>query len=489
MHEDFDQCLRAVRSKDSRFDGWFVTAVITTGIYCRPSCPVVPPRPRNMRFYPSAAAAQDAGYRACKRCRPDASPGSPQWNYRADLVARAMRLISDGVVDRVGVSGLATQLGYSVRQVQRVVVAELGAGPAALARAQRTQTARVMIETTKLAMTDISLAAGFASLRAFNDAIRATFAQTPTQLRESAATGRAQTVAGTLPLRLPFRPPLHLDLFTDVAGHSVPGIEECEEGVYRRSMTLPHGPGILTVLTPPPKATQVEVQLAVQDLRDLAVAISRTRRMLDLDADPVAIDERLAADPYLADCVTSAPGRRVPGAFDATELAVRVLLDDTRRAGRAALARLVETYGKPIDDPSGALTHQFPTAEAIAAADPDALPGPSPSRSALHALATALASGALDLSAGADREDARHQLFDLVHLDGRAIEAIAMRAMRDPDAFDPMDQVVRCGARTLGFAVDDEYIDCHAARWKPWRAYATQHLIHAADRAGCDRPA
>src|SRR5713226_5704399 len=189
MHEDTERCVRAVQSKDARFDGWFFTAVRTTGIYCRPSCPAMPPKRENMRFFPSAAAAQQAGFRACKRCRPDATPGSPLWNERADLVARAMRLIADGVIDAGGVPGLAARLGYSVRQLERQLVAELGAGPLALARAQRAQTARLLIETTALPMADVAFAAGFASIRAFNDTVRGVFALSPTQLRDRASRG------------------------------------------------------------------------------------------------------------------------------------------------------------------------------------------------------------------------------------------------------------------------------------------------------------
>src|ERR1700729_1570125 len=196
--EDFDSCYRAVQSRDARFDGWFYTAVTSTGIYCRPSCPVVPPRPEHMVFYPSAAAAQLAGYRACKRCRPDASPGSPLWNERADLVARAMRLIADGVMDTGGVPGLAARLGYSVRQVERQLQAELGAGPLALARAQRAQTARLLIETTTLPMSDVAFAAGFASVRTFNDTVRQVFALAPGQLRDRAGRGQADTTAGSI---------------------------------------------------------------------------------------------------------------------------------------------------------------------------------------------------------------------------------------------------------------------------------------------------
>src|SRR6266481_5881359 len=225
MHEDTERCIRAVQSKDARFDGWFFTAVLTTGIYCRPSCPVVPPKPQNMRFFPSAAAAQQAGFRACKRCRPDASPGSPEWNERADLVARAMRFISDGVVDRAGVAGLAAQLGYSVRQVERQLLAELGAGPLALARAQRAQTARLLIETTALPMGDVAFAAGFASIRAFNDTVREVFALSPSELRRRATRGHAPAAPGALTLRLPFRLPLVPDnVFGHLAATAVPGV-------------------------------------------------------------------------------------------------------------------------------------------------------------------------------------------------------------------------------------------------------------------------
>src|SRR3954469_10102099 len=208
VYECRERCVRAVQSKDARFDGWFFTAVLTTKIYCRPSCPVVPPKVENMRFYPSAAAAQQAGFRACKRCRPDASPGSPEWNDRADLVARAMRLIADGVVDRDGVPGLAAKLGYSVRQIQRQLLAELGAGPLAIARAQRAQTARLLVETTPVPLGDVAFAAGFASVRTFNDTVREIFAQTPSELRLRARNRQQSAAPGTLTLRLPFRQPL-----------------------------------------------------------------------------------------------------------------------------------------------------------------------------------------------------------------------------------------------------------------------------------------
>ena len=343
MHNDTERCVRAVQSKDARFDGWFFTAVITTGIYCRPSCPVVPPKPRNMRFFPSAAAAQQAGFRACKRCRPDASPGSPQWNERADLVARAMRLIADGVIDRDGVPGLAARLGYSVRQVERQLLAELGAGPLALARAQRAQTARLLIETSELQMGDIAFAAGFSSIRTFNETVLEVFALAPTELRRRAARRGAPATAGALSLRLPFRAPLSPDsLFGHLAATAVPGVEEWRDGAYRRTLRLPHGHGVVSLA---PGAEYIACQLALTDLRDLAIAISRCRRLLDLDADPVAVADLLRADLMLAPLVDKSPGRRVPRTVDAREFAVRAVL------GQQVSTAAARTHAAPRGGP------------------------------------------------------------------------------------------------------------------------------------------
>ena len=382
MYNDTERCVRAVQSKDARFDGWFFTAVVTTGIYCRPSCPVVPPKVKNMRFYPSAAAAQQAGFRACKRCRPDASPGSPEWNQRADLVARAMRLIADGVVDRDGVPGLASRLGYSTRQIERQLLAELGAGPLALARAQRAQTARLLIETTALPMGDVALAAGFASIRAFNDTVAEVFALPPTELRRRAARGNPAPTPEALSLRLPLRAPLFPDnLFGHLAATAVPGVEEWRDGAYRRTLRLPHGHGIVTLR---PLPDHISCQLALSDLRDLAIAISRCRRLLDLDADPVAIGDLLRGDPLLAPLVDKAPGRRVPRTVDAAEFAVRAVLGQqvSTSAARTHAGRLVAAYGERVTDPVGGLTHLFPDPATLAALDLAAQAPAAPERAA-----------------------------------------------------------------------------------------------------------
>ncbi|WP_305733662.1 DNA-3-methyladenine glycosylase 2 family protein [Streptomyces sp. TRM70350] len=476
MHTDTERCLRAVQSKDARFDGWFFTAVLTTGIYCRPSCPVVPPRPENMVFHPSAAACQQAGFRACKRCRPDTTPGSPAWNRRADLVARAMRLIADGVVDREGVPGLAARLGYSARQIERQLLAELGAGPLALARAQRAQTARLLIETTALSMAEIAFAAGFSSVRTFNDTVREVYALTPGDLRARAPRGPAGGTPGALSLRLPFRAPLNPDnLFGHLAATAVPGVEEWRDGAYRRTLRLPYGHGIVA-LTPRPD--HIACRLALGDLRDLPVAISRCRRMLDLDADPVAVDDQLRADPVLAPLVDKAPGRRVPRTVDEAEFAVRAVLGQqvSTAAARTHAARLVTAHGEPVDDPEGGLTHLFPSVDALASVDPESLAMPRTRRTTFTTLVGRLADGSLHLGVESDWPQTRAQLLALPGFGPWTADVIAMRALGDPDAFLPTDLGIRRAAGELGLPSTPAALTARAAAWRPWRAYAVQYL-------------
>ncbi|MGW5778983.1 AlkA N-terminal domain-containing protein [Streptomyces sp. NPDC003863] len=479
MHTDTERCVRAVQSKEARFDGVFFTAVRTTRIYCRPSCPAVPPKPENMEFHPSAASCQRAGYRACKRCRPDTSPGSPQWNVRADAVARAVRLIQDGVVDREGVPGLARRLGWSTRQIERQLLAELGAGPLALARAQRAQTARLLIETTPMPFGEIAFAAGFSSIRTFNDTVREVFALTPGELR-ARATRRAPLGAaatpGVISLRLPFRAPLEpSNLFGHLAATAVPGVEEWRDGAYRRTLSLPYGHGIVSLA---PRPDHIACRLFLTDPRDLTHAISRCRRLLDLDADPVAVDEQLRTDPLLAPIVDKAPGRRVPGTVDAAEFAVRAVLGQqvSTAAARTHAARLVTAHGVPIEDPEGGLTHLFPGPEALAALDPESLALPRSRRTTLLTLVRALADGSLPLGPADDREEARARLLALPGFGPWTTEIIAMRALGDPDAFLPGDLGVRRAAEGLGLPGTPAALTARAAHWRPWRAYAVQYL-------------
>jgi AraC family transcriptional regulator, regulatory protein of adaptative response / DNA-3-methyladenine glycosylase II len=486
VHEDFDRCYRAVQSKDARFDGWFVTAVLTTRIYCRPSCPVRPPFARNVRFYPTAAAAQRAGFRACKRCRPDASPGSPEWNVRGDVVARAMRLIADGTVDREGVTGLAARVGYTTRQLERLLQAEVGANPLALARAQRTQTARVLIETTDLPFGDVAFAAGFSSIRQFNDTVRTVCDVTPTALRQRARArfGRGDAGAvGMLSLRLPVRTPFAYEgLFGHLAASAVPGVEEVRDGAYRRTLRLPTGNGIVS-LTPEPD--HVRCCLVLDDFRDLSTAIARCRRLLDLDADPEAVVDTLGADAGLSPLVAKAPGQRIPRTVDEAELALRVVLGQqvSVKAARTHAARLVAAYGQPLTDANGGLTHVFPAVEHLADIDPRHLAFPKSRQRSLIALVQALAAGDVVLDAGCDWNHAREQLLALPGIGPWTAEVIAMRGLGDPDAFPASDLGVLLAAKQLGLPADPRPLTEHSARWRPWRSYAVQHLWTALDHA------
>jgi AraC family transcriptional regulator of adaptative response / DNA-3-methyladenine glycosylase II len=485
MHEDFDRCYRAVQSKDARFDGWFVTAVLTTKIYCRPSCPVRPPFARNMRFYPTAAAAQKAGFRACKRCRPDASPGSPEWNVRGDVVARAMRLIADGTVDRDGVTGLADRVGYTTRQLERMLQSEVGANPLALARAQRSQTARVLIETTELPFGDVAFAAGFSSIRQFNDTVRTVCDLTPTALRHRARSRFESDAraASALSLRLPVRTPFAYEgLFGHLAASAVPGVEEVRDGAFRRTLRLPSGSGIVS-LTPYPD--HVQCQLVLDDFRDLATAIARCRRLLDLDADPEAVVDALSADTDLSALIAKAPGQRIPRTVDEPELALRVVLGQqvSLKAARTHAGRIVAAYGQPVADVNGGLTHVFPAAEHLAEIDPAHLAFPKSRQRSLIALIQAMSDGDVVLDAGCDWNRAREQLLSLPGIGPWTAEVIAMRGLGDPDAFPATDLGVRVAAEHLGLPADPRLLMEHSGRWRPWRSYATQHLWTALDHA------
>jgi AraC family transcriptional regulator, regulatory protein of adaptative response / DNA-3-methyladenine glycosylase II len=477
MFTDTEACYRALKSRDRRFDGVFYTAVRTTGIYCRPSCPAITPKLANVTFYPSAAAAQQAGYRACKRCLPDATPGSPEWDLAADVAGRAMRLISDGTVERDGVEGLAERLGYSVRQLNRLVTGAFGAGPLALARARRAQTARVLVETTALSFADIAFASGFSSIRQFNDTVREVYAATPTDLRGRRG-GRTTTSAtsGTISTRLGVREPFAGDELLDfLALRAVRGVEAVGDGWYERTLALPHGPGVLRVELRNRPAGYVPCRLTLSDARDLAPALERTRRLLDADCDPVAVDDQLGGDRHLAPLVRRRPGLRVPGHVDGVELAARAVLGQQVSvvAARTLATRLVAELGSPIDLVGDhQVTHLFPTAEALAALDPEQLAMPRSRGRALTAVATALAEGSVLLDRSADRGRVRAELLALPGIGPWTADYIAFRVLGDPDVFLPTDVGVRHAAERLG--IGD--ITARSEQWRPWRSYALIHL-------------
>jgi AraC family transcriptional regulator of adaptative response / DNA-3-methyladenine glycosylase II len=500
---DFDACYRAVSGRDARFDGRFVTCVTSTGIYCRPSCPALTPKATNVRFLPTAAAAQRAGFRACLRCRPDAVPGDPQWSYRTDVAGRAMRLIADGVVDRDGVPGLAARLGYTPRHLSRLLAAEVGAGPLALARAQRAQTARVLIETTDLGLAEIAFAAGFGSVRQFNDTMRQTYGRAPSELRPGLATG----APGAITLRLPYREPLHTtSLLEFLAGRTIPGVDEVTDGRYHRGLRLPHGAGEVWLAIRP---GSVEACLELADMRDLAPAVARCRRLLDLDADPLAVDAALAADPALAPSVAKEPGVRVPGAVDGFEIAVRAVVGQqiSVAGARTVLARLVAAAalsgtnggtasaertgtnggtasaertgtngGTASAERTGQLTG-FPTAEAVAEAPDEAFAMPAARRRTIRSLAIAVAEKRLCLDPGADRDETIAHLLELPGIGPWTAQYVTLRALGDPDVLVTTDLGVRRGAAALGLPTDPAALDQHARQhWAPWRSYATLRL-------------
>ncbi len=322
--EDFEACYRFMRSRDSRYDGHFTVGVLSTGIYCRPSCPARLPSRRNVRLFETAAAAQDAGLRACKRCDPDAAPGSPTWDRRADLTGRALRLIGEGAVDRDGVPGLAGQLGYSERQLQRILSATLGAGPVSLARAQRAQSARLLIESTDVPFAEVALAAGFGSVRQFNATVRSVYARTPTEIRTRAHRRGGERTAGAIDLKLACRQPFDARSLIDfLAARAMPGVEEVVDNAYRRSLRLDHGGAVVELR---PATAAVGCRLWLEDLRDLSAAVARCRRLLDLDADPLSVCGQLGDDPVLGALVRARPGLRVPACVDGFELAVRAVI-------------------------------------------------------------------------------------------------------------------------------------------------------------------
>ena len=476
MELDQDICYRAVKGRDRRFDGVFYTAVRTTGIYCRPSCPAITPQRRNVSFFRTAASAQGAGYRACRRCLPDATPGSPEWDVAADVAARAMRLVADGVVEREGVDGLAQALGYSTRQLNRVVTQQYGAGPLAIARSRRAQTARVLIETTDLSFADVAFAAGFASIRQFNDTLREVYDASPTRLRDGAGKRRSRGPSGTIRTRIAVREPFAARaLHHFLAVHAVRGPEAAGPGWYERAVRLPHGPGVVRIELVDRPSGFVPCTFTLADARDLAPATERTRRLLDADCDPVAVDAALAEDPMLAPLVEALPGLRVPGQLDGAEVAVQTVLGQqvSVAAARTAAARLVEAHGEPLGlEGSHVVTHLFPSMATIAGLDPESLPMPRSRGRALVGLAGALDRGEVRLDRSTDRAETRAALLALPGIGPWTADYVAMRALGDPDAFLPTDLGMRHAAERLG--IDDA--TGRSETWRPWRSYALMRL-------------
>lgn len=477
----FDQRYRAVQSRDHRFDGQFVLAVKTTGIYCRPSCPARTPKPENVQFFRASAAAHAAGFRACKRCLPEAVPGSPEWNLRGEVAGRAIRLINDGAIDQHGVSGLAHQLGYSTRHLTRIVRDETGAGPLALARAHRAQTARVLLTQTAMPISDIAFSAGFSSIRQFNDTIRKVYDLSPQQVR---AHGHrtAQVDTATVDISLSHREPIDLPgLFGWFTARAIPGLELADDSSYERSVSLPGGPAWFRVYMAPGSSGDLRLQARVTEMQDLPVLMSRVRRLFDLDADPVAVDTALTSLPAIRPLVAATPGIRVPGCMDPHELLIRTMIGQqiSVPAARTILTRIVTGLGDPAPDFAPGLTRMFPSVNALAERGSAALRGPKARRDAVVNAAGALATGQLHLGFGDDPTEQRRALLALKGVGPWTADYVRMRVTGDPDVFLIDDGALRAGARRAGLPTAKAELLAWSTRAAPWRSYVTAHLWSA----------
>ena len=528
---DFAARYRAMASRDSRFDGQFVSGVTSTGIYCRPSCPAVTPKPGNVVFFRTSAAAHDSGLRACRRCQPDAAPGSPVWNLDDDLAARAMRLIADGVVTRAGVAGLADRLGYTPRHLTRVLTRELGAGPLALARAHRAHTAHVLLASTTLPIADVAFAAGFASIRQFNATIAAVYERTPTQLRGRVKVGDAVSASGdatdgcaatgttgttartdattcrtptspppgsptltptptsttiptkipttTLTLRLPARAPFDgAGIFRFLADHAIAGVEVGTASAFARRIRLPQSIAEVQLrldTTAPPNAPAVLCTARLTHLGDMPSLVTRVRRLLDLDADSVAIDDALGADLALRPSVLANPGIRLPGSIDAHETLIRTLVGQQVSvvAARTTLGRMcAELCGD-----SGL----FPTADQLADSS-GIVRGPASRVRTILGAAEALASGSLVLDVGMPLAEFEAQLIALPGIGPWTAGYVAMRVLGAPDVLLSSDLIMLRSAEALGLPFTAKSLTEHGAAWAPWRSYAGLHLWRSIGR-------
>lgn len=482
----FDERYRAIEARDSRFDGQFIMAVRTTGIYCRPSCPARTPKQSNVTFYPTSAAAHEAGYRACKRCLPEAVPGSPQWNLRSDLVGRAMRLIADGVVEREGIHALASRLGYSSRHLTRLLSAELGAGPLALARSQRAHTVRMLLTGTDLSIAEVAFSSGFGSIRQCNETIREVFGVTPSELRSHRR--GAEPAPGAIDLVLPVREPFDATgILTWMAARAVPGMEVATDSSFSRTLELPGGAAWFELRTESSKNSstsgRVRIRAQVAELSDLGVLVTRVRGLFDLDADPLAIDSALAQHPEMVPLVERVPGIRIPGTADPHEMLIRAMVGQqgSVASARTALTRLVSALGQTIDSPEAEPHLLFPTMTTIAEQSQEVFRGPGTRIDAIAHTAAALADGSLVLGSGDDEAEQRTALLSRRGIGPRMADYVRMRVLRNPDVLLPHDSAVRAGALNAGIPAQPRSLQAWATRMAPWRSYLTAHLWRAPD--------
>src|SRR5436190_16688471 len=488
MDMDFEACRRAFVTRDPRFDGRIFGAVKTTGIYCRPICPARTPKPQNMTFYPTAAAAQEAGYRPCLRCRPEASPDLGAWRGTSNTVSRALALIEGGAMDNGDVDALAGRLGVGERQLRRLFRQHLGASPVAVAQTRRVLLATQLIQETVLRRGEVALASGFGSVRRVNETFQQLFNRPPGQLRRSRQ-AEVPAASDGIVVRLPYKPPYDWDaIIRFLTDRAIPGVERVEPKRYARTLQVDGACGVVIVTPRHDGALQAEIHFS--KLKALPAVIARVRRVFDLSADPTLIGAHLSQDPALAPLIAARPGLRAPGAWDGFELAVRAILGQqiTVGAARALAAKLVEAYGAPTDDPVAAalgLTRTFPTPDRLAGREDISLVlgMPRARGAAIEGLARTVAADPAIFTPRADLESAIAALKALPGVGEWTAQYIALRELREPDAFPGADiGLMRAMTDDAGVRPTADELVARSERWRPWRAYAAQHLW-AADPA------
>jgi AraC family transcriptional regulator of adaptative response / DNA-3-methyladenine glycosylase II len=485
MDLDHNACYRALKLRDARFDGRFFTAVKTTKVYCRPICPARTPLSKNVTFFPTAAAAQEAGFRPCLRCRPETAPDMGAWRGTSNTVSRGLALIELGALDESDVEGLATRLGLGERQLRRLFRTHLGASPIAVAQTRRILLAKQLVHETRLPMTQIAFAAGFGSVRRFNETFQALYGRPPSELRRLGGADVPVADDGEISLLLRYQPPYDWPAMLEfLRARAIPGVERVEDNTYARTFSLDGIQGTVAVRLASRSALRANVRTA--KLSILPRVIARLRRVFDLAADPLAISAHLATDPALAPFVSTRPGLRVPGAWDGFELAMRAVLgQQITVSGAIRLAgRLVTKYGEPMVMPTGGLTHIFPRPQALAGAELASLGMPASRAATLSAVAAAVVADPDLLGAHLGLDEAIKRLRSIRGIGEWTAQYIALRQLREPDAFPAADiGLMRAFGDSDGRRPTANELLAQAQKWRPWRAYAAQHLWTASSKS------
>lgn len=478
LNLDHDACYRAIQVRDARYDGRFFTAVKTTRIYCRPVCPARTPLSRNVTFFSTAAAAQQAGYHPCLRCRPETAPEVGPGHELPDSVARALQLIELGALDEAGVDALAGRLGVGERQLRRQFRQHLGASPVTVAQTRRVLLAKQLIHETQLPMAEIAFAAGFGSIRRFNEIFLDLFGRPPGALRRSGKPEAPAGPDGEIKLLLRYRPPYDWDaMLAFLSVRAIPGIETVEDDTYARTLCLDGAQGTVTVR--PGKGHALQATVRFPRLQSLPAIIARLRRVFDLASDPAAIAAQFSADPVMTALMQARPGLRVPGAWDGFELAMRAVLGQqiTVAAAIRLAGKLVAAHGVPLARPDGALTHVFPLPETVAAAELASLGMPRSRAATLSAVAAAAVADPQLFDAAGGLDEAVRRLRMIRGVGEWTAQYIALRQLREPDAFPHADiGLIRALERLESRAYTPAQLLARSEAWRPWRAYAAQHL-------------